>query len=239
MSQHKIQIAIPIRKDSSRLPNKFMQLIGDKPLIQHVYDRAIQTGFPVTVVVDDPEFAKLLPNCVVNVFNDNVANGTDRVAGWALKEFKGDDDDIIVNCQGDLPFVEPQQIIAAALATQFGDVGTLVSELDPYKLSDPNTVKAVGSNLDWYGTTMRMHWFLRAPLAYGYHHIGVYAFKRKTLVKYRDLKVDKHETIERLEQLRWLTNGFTIAAVKTNQIPVEVNTPEDLDAAREYYNAKN
>lgn len=238
MSQFKIQIAIPIRKDSSRLPNKFMQLIGDKPLIQHVYDNAKKTGFPVTVIVDDPEFKKLLPDCVVNVFNHNVANGTDRVAGWAKAEFGGADDDIIVNCQGDLPFIDPNQIVAAALATQFGDVSTLVSDLDPYKQKDPNTVKAIGTGRDWSGGTLDMHWFLRAPLAYGYHHIGVYAFKRKTLVQYRDLKADRHEDIERLEQLRWLANGFKITAVKTSQIPVEVNTPEDLDAAREYYEGR-
>ena len=236
-----IEIVIPVRMTSSRLPNKFLQLIGDKTLLEHVYERASLTGFKVTVVADDPEFRRAHPTMNIAIYDKNVHNGTDRVAGYACD---GNDEDIIINCQGDLPFIDPQQILAAALAVNYGDVGTLVTEMEPEKQKDPNSVKAICTSLSPSSLVipsqsdvqhpLRAHWFCRAALEYGYHHIGVYAFKRKTLRQFIGHH-SPYEDIERLEQLRWLDMGMTIAAFKTYQIPVEVNTPEDLESARSYY----
>lgn len=222
-----IEVVIPVRLDSSRLPDKFRRMIGDKTLLEHVYENASKAGFLTTIVADDPVFYDLLPDANISIVS-NAKNGTERVAKYASV---GNDDDIIVNCQGDLPFVTPTHILSAILASHYGDVGTIVTKMDAAKQHDPNTVKAICSNGDGKNA-MQAHWFLRAPLSYGYHHLGVYAFKRKTLREYCNFKQSKFENAERLEQLRWLDMGKSIAAIEVADQIHEVNTLEDLQAVR-------
>lgn len=227
-----IEVVIPVRLDSSRLPDKFRRMIGDKTLLEHVYENASKAGFLTTIVADDPVFYDLLPDANISIVS-NAKNGTERVAKYACI---GNDDDIIVNCQGDLPFVTPMHILSAIVACHYADVGTIVAKMDPEKQNDPNTVKAIcshGSN----NNAMQAHWFLRAPLHYGYHHLGVYAFKRKTLRHYCNFDQSKFEDIERLEQLRWLDMGKTIAAIEVADQLQEVNTLEDLQLIMEKHNA--
>ena len=224
-----IRIFIPARLSSKRLPSKPLELIGDKTLIEHVYDRAAATGYPVTVLTDSEQMVKQFPTMDVRV-TGNALTGTDRVA-QALKWY---DEDIFVNCQGDLPFIAPQQILQSVLCLhQSGsDVGTLITEMPEEKKSDPNTVKAICTGID--EQFYRMNWCARADIGYGYQHVGVYAFHRDALENWPSIP-SFYETFESLEQLRWIANRFTIVAAKTAAVPPEVNTQEDLEAARVYW----
>lgn len=222
-----MRIVIPARMKSTRLPDKPLAMIGDKPMIQHVWEKAIATGFPVTIATDDPVIKRTLPDAEVMLTAD-APTGSDRVA-LILEKY---DDDVIVNCQGDIPFIEPEQIIASALALDYAGVGTLVHEMEPARMNDPSAVKAICSG---EGSFLQCHWFCRASLNYGYHHVGVYAYRRGILEAYSRHPQTEHETIEKLEQLRLIEMGQPIVAVKINPVPTEVNTEQDLELARKIY----
>lgn len=228
-----IEIVIPARMKSSRLPDKIIKKIGDKTLIQHVYENASKTGFPVTIVTDDEIIQNILPDAKV-VIIPSANNGTERVAKYAAE---GNDDDIIVNCQGDLPFVTKEAILSAILACHYADVGTVVTKMTEENQDNPNAVKAICSE-SFNSSALRAHWFLRASLKYGYHHIGIYAFRRKVLREYLSANETQFEDLEKLEQLRWLSIGKTIAALEVTNMLSEVNTQEDLDNAIKIYSSK-
>lgn len=219
-----MRIVIPARMSSTRLPNKPLAMIGDKPMIQHVWERAVSTGFPVTIATDDPIVKQTLPDAEVMLTTD-APTGSDRVA-LILEQY---DDDVIINCQGDIPFIEPEQILASALALDYAGVGTLVHEMETEKMNDPSAVKAICSG---DGMFLQCHWFCRASLSYGYHHVGVYAYRRGVLEAFSKHPQTEHEQIEKLEQLRLIEMGQPIVAVKTNPVPTEVNTEQDLEQAR-------
>jgi 3-deoxy-manno-octulosonate cytidylyltransferase (CMP-KDO synthetase) len=219
---------------STRLPNKPLAMIGDKTLIEHVYEKAKATEFPVTVLTDSLELKEKFPNWDIRLTAEGCLTGTDRIASIA-HEFQ---EDILVNCQGDLPFIDPEQLQDAArvLVRTGAEVATLVFEIDPSKQNDPNTVKAICCQVapDINPDIMRAHWFLRAPLSYGWQHVGVYAYKKEILKILPSVKTS-HEEIENLEQLRFLELGYKVAALKTKPVPPEVNTAEDLEAANKYF----
>lgn len=228
-----MRIVIPARMKSTRLPNKPLAMIGDKTLIEHVYAKACSTEYPVTVLTDNSELIDRFPQWDIRLTPEACATGTDRIA-YVVNDFE---EDIIVNCQGDLPFIDPYQIVDAALVLERtgADVGTLVHELSPSSEKDPNTVKAICCQVapDIDPNIMRAHWFCRASLSYGYHHVGVYAYKRESLLILSNERTP-HEIAENLEQLRWIELGYKIAALKTTVVPPEVNTEEDLIRANNY-----
>ena len=230
-----LRIVIPARMNSTRLPNKPLAMIGDKTLIEHVYAKASATNFEVTVLTDSDELKNRFPHWDIRLTPESCATGTDRIAFMADK-FK---EDVIVNCQGDLPFIDPYQIVDAALTLERtgADVATLVHEMGPGGQEDPNTVKAICCQVapDIDPNIMRAHWFCRSALKYGYHHVGVYAYKRESLEILSNERTP-YEIIESLEQLRWIELGYRIAALKTAIVPPEVNTEEDLIRANNYYN---
>lgn len=228
-----IRIFIPARMSSTRLPGKPLELIGNKTLIEHVYDRAAATGFPVTVLTDTDELVKQYPQW--NVRNTgNALTGTDRVA-QAARWF---DEDIFVNCQGDLPFIDPQQILQAVMCLEqyAADVGTLITAMPADRQLDTNTVKAICTDID--AQFAKVNWCCRASVSYGYQHVGVYAFRKDTLSELWPAKQSEHEKIENLEQLRWIDNHCRIVAAKTYPVPPEVNTLEDLEAARKHHEGR-
>ena len=230
-----IRIVIPARMKSTRLPNKPLAMIGDKTLIEHVHAKACSTEYPVTVLTDSQELKDRFPQWDVRLTPENCISGTDRIASIVnhLNE------DIIVNCQGDLPFIDPYQIIDAAnlLERTGADVATLVHEMGPGGLEDPNTVKAICCQVaaDIDPNIMRAHWFCRSALKYGYQHVGVYAYMKDFLQRLWPHRTP-HEEAENLEQLRWLELGYRIAALKTTIVPPEVNTEDDLIRANNYLN---
>lgn len=230
-----MRIVIPARMQSTRLPNKPLAMIGDKTLIEHVHAKACATDYLVTVLTDSPELKDRFPHWDIRITPEGCATGTDRIA-WVANDF---DEDIIVNCQGDLPFIDPYQIVDAAMTLERtgADVATLVHEMGPGGQEDPNTVKAICCQVapDIDPNIMRAHWFCRSALKYGYHHVGVYAYKKESLMILPNERTP-HEVAENLEQLRWIELGYKIAALKTKVVPPEVNTEDDLIRANNYYN---
>jgi len=224
------RILIPARMESQRLPGKPLAMIGDRPLIKHVYDQALKTGCPVTVLTDSNDIKSALPDIDV-IITPPANTGTDRIAS-VVDQF---DEDILINCQGDLPFIDPQQILTAALPLDSHEVGTLIFDMDENAQQNPNTVKAICSNME--GNQYRCHWFTRSSLKYGFTHAGIYAYSRFAL-KYLRRSRAYMESLEDLEQLRFIEQGMRIGAMRTYHIYGEVNTPADLELARRYYESR-
>jgi 3-deoxy-manno-octulosonate cytidylyltransferase (CMP-KDO synthetase) len=242
MGSHVVAI-IPARYESTRLPGKPLALIDDKPMIQHVYERT--HGVPlvdrVVVATDDERIAG-----AVRAFKGEVVmtradhpSGTDRVAEVAA----GLDADVLLNVQGDLPFVEAATLGAAVALMQADDalpMATVKTAIrDAAEMTNPNVVKVV-TDRDGYAL-----YFSRSSLPHwrdavdgpadgimGYRHIGLYAYRREFLLTFARLAPTPLERAEKLEQLRALEWGFRIKVAETVGVGVEVDTPHDLERAR-------
>lgn len=211
---------------STRLPGKPLAEFGGKKLIEHVVERALETGLPVTVATDSALISRLGLPCTVEITAEDLSTGSDRVASLLDKI----PSPYIINLQGDLPFIEARQILRTLPVLEAGyDVGTLIYEMDHKEMANRNSVKAICSP---DGALMRCHWFTRAPLKYGYHHAGVYAYTRRALESFAKTPRQRLEIEEDLEQIRFLETGFRIGAWLTEKIAGEINTPEDLEKAR-------
>ena len=230
-------IVIPARMGASRLPGKPMAMIGDKPMIQHTYERALEADLgPVVVACCGNEIATLIRDIggEAVITDPNLPSGTDRV--WAAVQSR--EEEIIVNLQGDLPFINPQSIKAAVKPFQNNDVhiGTPASVIeDPREVLLPSVVKIA---LTLYQDDMgKAHYFSRSPIPSGegphYHHIGVYSYKRKALERFVSLPPSPLELSEKLEQLRALEDGLRIDVALVNSPPLSVDVPEDLEKLRQ------
>ncbi len=245
---------IPARYGSTRLEGKALAEIAGKPMIQHVYERAVATEAldEVLIATDDERIAR-----ATEAFGGRYAmtatthqSGTDRLAEVA----RGTDCDVIVNIQGDEPMIKPEAI-DAAVAPFLADSGerfaTLATPIhDIARHLDPNTVKVV---VDQSGYAL---YFSRAPIPYfrldadeawpadrprqhpetgvwPLHHIGLYVYTRETLLWYSELQSTPLEQTEKLEQLRALENGCPIRVVQVDYAPVGVDTPADLEMVRQ------
>lgn len=226
----KTAIIIPARYGSTRLEGKPLCTIGDITMIERVYKQAVMSELGDVVVATDHESVAE----EVRRFGGNVAlthpdlpSGTDRVAVVAdtlPQSYK-----FIVNLQGDMPFIKPEQIREAVKPLEFYEIGTLVYDMQEEERNNPNSVKAIVS---WrFDDVGEAHWFLRASLGYGYHHAGIYAFSRAVLNEVSELNQSPIEQIEKLEQLRFLQYGYQIGVIKTEPVAGEINTQEDLDRA--------
>jgi len=235
-------IVIPARLASTRLPNKPIADIHGSPMIVHVWRRAIEADIgPVIVACADFEIIDAIKDSGGDaIYTDpSHTSGSDRVFE-ALQLVDPDKNfDCVVNIQGDLPTIEADTIIASLdpLKNCKFDIATLAAQIkDDIEREDPNVVKAVLS----FGKEKRIAralYFSRAKVPSGsttlYHHIGIYAFKRKALEKFVKLPPSKLETIERLEQLRAIENGMCIGVQLVDTVPLGVDTPNDLERARE------
>jgi len=130
--------------------------------------------------------------------------------------------DRYINVQGDMPDITEDIIRAVEGALQFSDVATAYTPMDFNLRNDPNSVKMIHSR-------GRAHWFLRASLTYGDHHLGVYGYNREAKIVYTTSTKYAEEDIEKLEQLRWIQNGQKIGVVEVEFDGIEINTPEDLE----------
>jgi 3-deoxy-manno-octulosonate cytidylyltransferase (CMP-KDO synthetase) len=239
----KILCVIPSRIQSTRLPRKPLLLIQGKPMIQWVYENAVKCPIITKVVVatDSEEIAAVVKSCGGNVemTSASLQTGSDRVATVAEKYA---DMDIIINLQGDEPFVKPkmlEQLVAPYLAGEKPEMTTLAYKLDLEKdYADPRIVKVITAlNSDAL-------YFSRAPIPYftdstktaapTYHHVGLYAFRRDFLLHYRNLPQTPLEKAESLEQLRALEHGYRIRVCLTEERTVEVNDEKDLIAAQNF-----
>ncbi|MEI6584486.1 MAG: 3-deoxy-manno-octulosonate cytidylyltransferase [Sediminibacterium sp.] len=233
----KIAAFIPARYAATRFPAKLMQQLGTKTVIQHTYDNTVATGlFNEVIVVTDSDiiYQEITSNGGKAVMSIRThESGSDRIAEAA----ENIDVDIIVNVQGDEPFVqrEPlQQLIAVFLGTagEQVQVASLMQVLkDPAQIEDPNYVKvAVDRNMNSLFFSRSVIPYPRSkesPIIY-YEHIGVYAFRKAALMQFTNWPITPLEAAEKIECLRYLEYGIPLKMVVTEYMGVEIDTPADL-----------
>jgi 3-deoxy-manno-octulosonate cytidylyltransferase (CMP-KDO synthetase) len=233
-----VVILIPARMASTRLPGKPLADIAGRPMIVHVLDRARDAGLgPVYVATDSEEIATAVAKAggqAVMTRPDHVS-GSDRI--FEAMQQIGAGADIIVNVQGDLPTIAPADIRAALLPLndRAVDIATLAAEIRrAEERTDPNVVKVVGTPVG--DSRLRALYFTRATAPHGdgplYHHIGLYAYRRAALERFVRLPASTLERREKLEQLRALEAGMRIDVAIVASVPLGVDTPADLEAAR-------
>ena len=231
---------IPARYAATRFPAKLMQILGSKTVIRHTYDNTLATGlFDEVIVVTDSEV----------IFNEIVSNGGGAIMSHKAHESGSDriaeaaaslDVDIIVNVQGDEPFVkkEPLQNLLEVFNGPDGkkiQVASLMQVLKEEKfINDPNYVKvAVDKHMNSLFFSRSAIPYARnkqIPITY-YEHIGVYAFRKQALLDFTSWPITPLEEAERIECLRYLENGILLKMVVTDYMGIEIDTPEDLQRA--------
>lgn len=230
---------IPARYAATRFPAKLMQMIGDKTVIRHTYDNTVATGlFDDVLVVTDSAiiFDEISSHGGTALMSKKEhESGSDRIA----EAVENLDVDVIINVQGDEPFIEKQPL--ADLLHVFEDISVQVASLmhgvtDEEQIKNPNIVKVV---TDKSGFALL---FSRSPIPYKrntessfvyFRHIGVYGYRKQALLQFVKWPISTLENIEKLEQLRYLENGVRIKMVITNFSAIGIDTPEDLIAARQ------
>ena len=239
-------ILIPARMAASRLPGKPMADIGGKPLIEHVWQRAVQSDIaPVVVATDHDAIYRHIQSCGGNAVmtSSDHASGSDRIYEALMTWDPDGNYQTIINLQGDLPTITKAAIAALAdmMASDRCDLATLVARATDDEINRSQVVKAV---ISWYETTHnssvpigRAHYFSRLPVPYNaqdyWHHIGLYGWRRSALARFISLAPSPLETTEKLEQLRALEAGMIIDAGLIDEAPGGVDTVEDLEAVRE------
>ncbi len=234
LSMKKIIGIIPARWGSTRFPGKPLTEILGKPMVQHVYERAMESGvFHRVIVATDhlPISEHILGiGGEAMMTSDSHESGTDRIAEVATII---EDAEYIINIQGDEPFVSIEHIkrLADVLKTGTSPIATLAYEVETTE-NDSNRVKVVVNGL---GNAL---YFSRASIPYGskrqFYHIGMYGFERETLLEIVRLKVSELENIEKLEQLRWMDNGYPIKVEIVDKGAPSVDRPEDIEKVIEW-----
>ncbi len=236
----KVVALIPARYEASRYPGKLMGLLGNKSVILTTFQNTVATELfdEVYVVTDSKIIFEEINNNGGNAIMSKYyhSTGSDRIAE-ACQEL---DTDIVVNVQGDEPFVkkEPLEKLLLAFQDDTVEVATLMQRLyDINLVRDYNYVKVVVNNKN------DVMYFSRAPIPINrdndiesiyYEHIGVYAFKKDTLIKFSKMEPTTIEIMEKIEPLRLLENGIKIRAIETDYMGLEIDTPEDLFKANEF-----
>jgi 3-deoxy-manno-octulosonate cytidylyltransferase (CMP-KDO synthetase) len=234
-------ILIPARMASTRLPGKPLADIAGEPMIVHVARRAAESEIGrVVVATDTPQVAEAVRahGFEAVMTRSDHESGSDRIFE-ALQALDGAGKvSVVVNVQGDLPTIDPGIIGAslAPLADPNVDIATLGVEIvREEEKTNPSVVKIVGSPRS--DTRLKALYFTRATAPWGdgplYHHIGLYAYRREALERFVALGPSPLERRERLEQLRALEAGMRIDAEIVQSVPLGVDTPEDLERARE------
>ena len=216
----KTAILIPARYGSTRYPGKPLCMLDGVPMIKRVYDACIASKTPTYVLTDDVRIASVFQDTSVIIDDTDYANGTERCAG-AIKLDYMQKYDKFINVQGDMPDVTLEMIDKCHNLLQYYPVSTVYTEMPPCMQQEPNTVKCVHASE--YAL-----WFGRGITGYGSWHLGVYGYRRNSLEMYTELEVPKEETIEQLEQLRWLKNSWQIGINPVYYNGVEINSPEDI-----------
>lgn len=236
---------IPARYASTRFPGKPLAMLGGKTVIQRVYEQATSVLPEAYVATDDKRIFK-----AVEAFGGKAVmtgvdhkSGTDRIQE-AIEKI-GTDADIIINIQGDEPFIQPSQI--ETLMRLFDDPTTQIGTLGKYfdsmeAVENPNSPKIVTDNrrfalyfsrsvIPFIRGRERSEWFGEFPYL---KHLGIYAYRREVLAEVTCLPQSPLEKAESLEQLRWLQNGYRIRVGLTDVETVGIDTPEDLQRAEEF-----
>ena len=239
---------IPARYASTRFPAKPLVLLDGKPIIQHVYERVAECVEMTYVATDDERIKECVEGFGGNVVmtSEDCKNGTERCLD-AYKRLNLDCD-VIVNIQGDEPFIQPKQVNAliACFDNKETDIATLVKPFEKAdgleRLECPNSPKVV---LNEQGFAL---YFSRSVVPYlrgvekdkwldnhvFYKHLGIYAYRANILEDITKLPQSPMEKAESLEQLRWLENGYRIKVGVTDIETIGIDTPDDLERAKEF-----
>ena len=218
-------ILIPARYNSTRFPGKPLTMLNGKTMIQTVAEKCMSSGYDTYVLTDNKTIAQAAKAAGVDFYIDthDYENGTERCAG-AVNSRTFNDYDQFINVQGDMPDVTVEMIEKCAVSLSYNySVSTVYTDMPKEMQDDPNSVKMI------HGYPNQALWFGRGLTGYGEWHLGVYGYKRHALIAYPNLKVTQEERIEKLEQLRWLKNGWQIGAQSVYFNGVEINTPEDVE----------
>ena len=246
-------VIIPARYASTRFPAKPLALLGGKPVIQHVYEQVSGVVENVVVATDDEriyEAVEAFGGRVV-MTSTNHKSGTDRC--WEAYQKQGEEYDVVINVQGDEPFIAHSQLkaIMACFEDEATDIATLVkpfTEEDGIEaLENPNSPKVVldkqsraiyfsRSVIPYLRGVEREEWLKKHTY---YKHIGMYAFRADVLRQVTSLEQSPLELAESLEQLRWLENGYKIGVGISDVETVGIDTPEDLQKAEEFLKKRN
>lgn len=231
---------IPARLDSSRFPKKVLAMLGEKPMLQWIWEAAVSAEMfdEIAFAIDDHETARLIDSFEgkYHMTSPQCVSGTDRLI--ELQQQGVMEGDIWVNWQGDEPFIH-REMIENLLQTidQDYDIWSLRKEIETEEeVEDPNVVKVVTDCRD------RALYFSRSPIPYDrdaledityYKHIGIYAYKNDALKEISNLSPSALELAEGLEQLRFLENGLSIQVHETAHETLGIDVPEDLARAME------
>ncbi|MEY4682015.1 MAG: 3-deoxy-manno-octulosonate cytidylyltransferase [Pseudomonadota bacterium] len=236
-------ILVPARLASTRLPDKPLADIHGEAMIVHVWRRAMEAGIgPVVVAAAEPAIVAAIEAAGGRAVLTDPAHpsGSDRIHEALLRVDPEGRHDAIVNVQGDLPTIAPETIRASLepLEAPEADIATLVAEIvRDDERANPNVVKAILSMRDEARRIGRALYFTRATAPTGpgplFHHIGLYAYRRAALTRFVALPPAPLERRERLEQLRALEADMRIDAIVVDAVPLGVDTPEDLERARQ------
>ncbi len=244
---------IPARYASTRFPGKPLAQLGGKPVIQRVYEQVSGVVDNVVVATDDERIYAAVEafGGRVVMTSENHKSGTDRC--WEAYQKQGEEYDVVINVQGDEPFIAHSQLCAimACFEDETTDIATLVkpfTEEDGLAaLENPNSPKVVldkASRAIYFSRSVipylrgveREEWLKRHTY---YKHIGMYAFRADVLREVTSLPQSPLELAESLEQLRWLENGYKIGVGISNVETVGIDTPEDLERAEEFLKGQN
>jgi 3-deoxy-manno-octulosonate cytidylyltransferase (CMP-KDO synthetase) len=234
-------IVIPARMAATRLPNKPLADINGKPMVVHVWERAMESGVgPVIVATDSVEIARAVEQAggLAIMTRSDHQSGSDRVHEAVETADPSGMHDVIVNLQGDFPTIDPRAIALSVLplADPAVDIATLAAVIiDEDEMTASSVVKLVGTQIA--PGRMRALYFTRATAPTGpgplYHHVGLYAYRRRALARFVALPPSPLELREKLEQLRALEAGMRIDVAIIDHVPRGVDTPGDLIIARE------
>ena len=237
-------IVIPARMASTRLPGKPLASVGGQPMIVQVWRRAIEADVGrVVVAAADRSIADAVAEAGgETVMTDRgLRSGSDRVHQALSRIDDADDVDVVVNLQGDLPTLPPHDLgrVVATLTGSNTDLATLaVRTTQENEADNPSVVKVVVA-WDNGEETGRALCFTRSRAPWGegplWHHVGVYAYRRAALELFVSLPTSALERRERLEQMRALEAGMSIAVGRVDSAPVGVDTPRDLEQARSFF----
>jgi 3-deoxy-manno-octulosonate cytidylyltransferase (CMP-KDO synthetase) len=240
---------IPARYQSTRFPGKPLALINEKSMIQWVYENVAKAVDEAWVATDNELIFKAVENFggkAIETLSSH-QSGTDRCAEAAKKISKNYDFDVVINVQGDEPFIQAKQIelLKSCFSTD-AEIATLIKKIETTEeLFNPNRPKVVTDN------QQNALYFSRSPIPYVrgaenenwvsvqpfWAHIGMYAYKKEVLQKISKLNQGVLEKAESLEQLRWLENGFKIKTAVTEYQSIGIDTPEDLENALRFLNS--
>jgi len=236
----KILCVIPARLGSTRLPRKPLAMIGDKPMVQHTYEKAklCQDLTKVVVATDSEEIADVVRQLDgdVEMTSPDIKTGSDRVAEVAKRY---PEMDVIVNLQGDEPFIKPNmlsQLVQPFIQGENPEMSTLAYPLNfETEYHDPNIVKVImdaHQNAIYFSRAATPHFRQESKDATVLHHMGLYAFSRQFLQEFTRMPQTPLEIAESLEQLRAIENGHKIRVCKIDDKTLEINTPEELMQAQ-------